>query len=76
MSRDEFDAVMREVGRGLMKGRAMPQGTIRERVAAASVLLNACNALESLLSEFVGQSVNKCCDQYARQRCCFEVSLR
>jgi predicted ArsR family transcriptional regulator len=109
MSPHEFDAVMREVGRGLMIGRAMPQGTIRERVAAASVLLNdlggmtevneedgvlvilghgcplaaatakypeACNALESLLSEFVGQSVNKCCDQHARQRCCFQVSLR
>jgi DeoR family transcriptional regulator, suf operon transcriptional repressor len=108
MSREEFDAVMHEVGRGLMKGRAMPQGTLRERVGAASVLLNdlggmtevdeedgilvirshgcplaaatakypeACNALESLLSEFVGQSVNKCCDRYARQRCCFEVSL-
>jgi DeoR family transcriptional regulator, suf operon transcriptional repressor len=108
MSHEEFDGVMREVGRGLMKGRAMPQGTLRERVAAASTLLNdlggmtevdeddgvlvirghgcplaaatakypeACNALESLLSEFVGQPVNKCCDQYQRQRCCFEVSI-
>ena len=31
MSPHEFDAVMREVGRGLMIGRAMPQGTIREQ---------------------------------------------
>jgi predicted ArsR family transcriptional regulator len=102
----EFDAIMREVGRGLMSGRAMPHGTLRERVLAASGLLNdlggiteayeegshfvirghgcplaaataeypeACNTLESLLSEFVGQPVTKCCDQYHRQRCCFEV---
>ena len=33
----------------------------------------ACNALESLLSEFVGTRVTKCCDRYARERCCFEV---
>jgi predicted ArsR family transcriptional regulator len=98
---------MREVGRGLMTGRAMPHGTLGERVLAASALLNdlggmtevdeegshfvirghgcplaaataeypeACNALESLLSEFVGQPVAKCCDRYERQRCCFEVA--
>lgn len=103
---EEFDAIMHEVGRGLMTGRAMPQGALKERVLAASSLLNelggmsevskkdsgflivghgcplaaatskypeACNALESLLSEFVGQPVAKCCDQYDRQRCCFEV---
>jgi predicted ArsR family transcriptional regulator len=89
-----------------MTGRAMPHGTLEERVLAASDLLNdlggiteadqegshfvirghgcplaaataeypeACNALESLLSEFVGQPVAKCCDRYNRQRCCFEV---
>jgi predicted ArsR family transcriptional regulator len=33
-----------------------------------------CNALESLLSEFVGTRVTKCCDRYDRVRCCFEVS--
>lgn len=33
----------------------------------------ACNALESLLSEFVGTQVKKCCDRYDRIRCCFEV---
>jgi predicted ArsR family transcriptional regulator len=32
-----------------------------------------CNALESLLSEFVGGKVTKCCDRYDRVRCCFEV---
>ena len=32
-----------------------------------------CNALESLLSEFVGAAVKKCCDRYDRVRCCFEV---
>jgi predicted ArsR family transcriptional regulator len=34
-----------------------------------------CNALESLLSEFVGASVTKCCDRYNRERCCFEVGM-
>jgi predicted ArsR family transcriptional regulator len=33
-----------------------------------------CNALESLLGEFVGSKVTKCCDRYDRVRCCFEVS--
>ncbi|HEY3116319.1 MAG TPA: hypothetical protein VGK54_06220, partial [Chloroflexota bacterium] len=33
----------------------------------------ACNALESLLTEFVGTKVTKCCDRYDRERCCFEV---
>ncbi|MFN2399910.1 MAG: hypothetical protein ABR543_14925 [Gemmatimonadaceae bacterium] len=107
MPRKEFDAILREVGRGLMTGRAMPHGTLAQRVIAASVLLNdlggvtevdeekshflirahgcplaaataehpeACNALESLLSEFVGQPVAKCCDQYERRSCCFEVA--
>ena len=41
--------------------------------AATAVHPEACNALESLLSEFVGTRVTKCCDRYARQRCCFEV---
>ncbi len=103
----EFDAVMREVGRGLMSGRPQPHGTVQERVLAASALLNdlggvtevdeegshfvirghscplaaataeypeACNALESLLSEFTGQRVAKCCDRYNRQGCCFEIA--
>ena len=103
----EFDAIMREVGRGLMSGRTMPSGSLEERVLGASALLNelggttevnnershfvirghgcplaaatakypeACNALESLVSEFVGQRVTKCCELYDRQRCCFEVA--
>ena len=32
-----------------------------------------CNALESLLSEFIGGAVRKCCDRYQRINCCFEV---
>jgi predicted ArsR family transcriptional regulator len=99
---------MREVGRGAMADRAGPRtGTLRERAARASSLLNelgglseieeedglyvirsygcplaaatalhpeVCNALESLLSEFAGTPVTKCCDRYDRVRCCFEVS--
>jgi predicted ArsR family transcriptional regulator len=33
----------------------------------------ACNAIESLLSEFVGLPVAKCCDRSERTRCCFEI---
>jgi predicted ArsR family transcriptional regulator len=106
MSPAEFDAVMREVGRDVMSGRPVPRGSLGDRVASASLLLNelggltevehedglyvirshgcplaaataehpeACNALESLLSEFVGATVTKCCDRYERERCCFEV---
>jgi predicted ArsR family transcriptional regulator len=35
-----------------------------------------CNALESMLSVFVGSPVTKCCDRYDRVRCCFEISTR
>jgi predicted ArsR family transcriptional regulator len=106
LSRDAFDAVMHEVGRGMMAERASAHGSLRERVVRASSLLNelgglseveeedglyvirshgcplaaataehpeACNALESLLSEFVGTKVTKCCDRYDRERCCFEI---
>ena len=102
----EFDSIMHEVGRGVMAGRAMPRGAVRDRAVMASSLLNelgglteveeedglymirsygcplaaataehpeACNALESLLSEVVGTKVTKCCDRYDRVRCCFEV---
>lgn len=33
----------------------------------------ACNAMESLLSEFTGLRVMKCCDREERLRCCFEL---
>ena len=33
----------------------------------------ACNAMESLLSEFTGLRVTKCCDREDRLRCCFEL---
>lgn len=104
----EFDSVMREVGRGVMEGRARPRGNLGQRVAGASALLDdlgglteiseeaggyiirshgcplaaatadhpeVCNALESLLSEFVGASVSKCCERYNRERCCFEIGV-
>jgi len=35
----------------------------------------ACNALESMLSQFVGAQVTNCCDRYNRERCCFEIPL-
>lgn len=101
----EFDALMRDVGRGLMADRPRPTGDLRQRAEAASELLNAlgglarveahngslmirsdgcplaeatrrhpeaCNAMESLLSEFTGLAVAKCCGE-ERLRCCFEI---
>jgi predicted ArsR family transcriptional regulator len=41
--------------------------------AATAEHPEVCNALESMLSEFVGRQVTKCCDRYDRERCCFEV---
>lgn len=41
--------------------------------AATAEHPEACNALESMLTEFVGAKVTKCCDRYDRERCCFEV---
>ena len=106
LSPEDFDSVMREVGRETMAGRAAARGLLGDRVASASSFFNelgglteveeedgiyvirshgcplaaatanhpeVCNALESLLSEFVGTKVTKCCDRYDRVRCCFEV---
>jgi predicted ArsR family transcriptional regulator len=36
----------------------------------------ACNTVESLLSEFAGIPVVKCCDTADRLRCCFEIGGR
>jgi predicted ArsR family transcriptional regulator len=42
--------------------------------AATAEHPEACNALESMLSEFVGRQVTKCCDRYDRVGCCFEIA--
>ena len=49
--REEFDAIMSEVGKGLMKGRLLPQGELRERVLAASELLNELGAVTEVVKE-------------------------
>jgi predicted ArsR family transcriptional regulator len=41
--------------------------------AATANHSEVCTALESLLGEYIGAKVSKCCDQYDRVRCCFEV---
>ena len=41
--------------------------------AATQQYPEACNAMESLLSEFTGLRVMKCCDREERLRCCFEL---
>lgn len=35
----------------------------------------ACDAVQGLLSEFVGVPVSKCCDLEDRPRCCFEIGV-
>jgi predicted ArsR family transcriptional regulator len=44
--------------------------------AATAEHPEACSALESLLSEFVGAPVTKCCDEHDRTSCCFELTER
>jgi predicted ArsR family transcriptional regulator len=41
--------------------------------AATQRYPEACNAVESLLREFTGLPVTKCCDREERLRCCFEI---
>jgi predicted ArsR family transcriptional regulator len=42
--------------------------------AATQRYPEACNAMESLLSQFTGLRVMKCCDREERLRCCFELT--
>ena len=41
--------------------------------AATKRHAEACDAVESLLREFTGLQVVKCCDREERPRCCFEI---
>jgi predicted ArsR family transcriptional regulator len=50
-SRTEFDSIMREVGRRVLQGRAMPRGDLGERVAGASALLNQLGGLTEVSRE-------------------------
>jgi predicted ArsR family transcriptional regulator len=47
----EFDSIMHQVGRGVMEGRAMPRGTLGERVAGASAVLNELGGLTQISEE-------------------------
>src|SRR5215207_807379 len=44
--------------------------------AATSSHPEVCNAVESLLSDFVGAPVAQCCDRYTPPRCCFEIGKK
>jgi predicted ArsR family transcriptional regulator len=50
-SSDEFDSIMREVGRGMMADRASARGSLRERVVRASSLLNELGGLSEVEEE-------------------------
>jgi predicted ArsR family transcriptional regulator len=49
------------------------RGYVCPLAAATQRHPEACNAVESLLSEFAGVPVSKCCDAEDRLRCCFEI---
>jgi predicted ArsR family transcriptional regulator len=51
LSSAEFDAIMRDVGRGLVADRAKPRGTLRERVSATSRLLTELGGLTEIREE-------------------------
>lgn len=51
LSGDEFDAVMRAVGRGLLAGRVRPGGALRSRASAASVVLNQLGGLTEVIDD-------------------------
>jgi predicted ArsR family transcriptional regulator len=56
------------------KGKLVILGHGCPLAAATRTHPEACNIVESLLTEVVGERVTKCCDRYQRERCCFEVS--
>ena len=51
LDRAAFDEVMREVGRELMRERSRPRGALRERVGAASELLNQLGGLTEVQTD-------------------------
>jgi predicted ArsR family transcriptional regulator len=59
--------VQEDAGRYVIRSHGCPLA------AATADHPEVCNALESLLTDFVGSKVSKCCDRYDRARCCFEV---
>jgi predicted ArsR family transcriptional regulator len=60
--------VVEEHGRFTIRGHGCPLA------AATGTYPDACNIVQSLLAEIIGQPVTQCCDRYERKRCCFEVS--
>jgi predicted ArsR family transcriptional regulator len=48
---EEFKAIMRDVGRGLTSGRLVPHGSLKERVVAASTLLNDLGGATEVFEE-------------------------
>jgi predicted ArsR family transcriptional regulator len=60
--------VERTNGTYMIRGKGCP---LR---AATTKYPEACNALESMLSEFVGLPVIKCCERTNRVECCFEIA--
>jgi predicted ArsR family transcriptional regulator len=60
--------VTQEKGRYTIRSHGCPLA------AATAAHPQVCNALESLLSEYLGTRVTQCCSHYHRRRCCFEIS--
>ena len=60
--------VIEEGDRFVIRGHGCPLA------AATGTYPEACNIVQSLLTEIIGVPVSQCCDRYERKRCCFEVS--
>ena len=61
--------VSEETGKFVIRGHGCPLA------ALTGSYPEACNIVESLLSEFIGQRVSQCCDRQGREHCCFEVAV-
>jgi predicted ArsR family transcriptional regulator len=55
------------------RGSAMLRGAACPLATAVGKDPRVCRAVESLVSEITGASVQECCDRSARPRCCFSV---
>jgi predicted ArsR family transcriptional regulator len=71
-------ALLNSLGADIETGRAADALTLRGLTgcplsAAVCRRPELCQALASLLSEFLGAEVHECCQRGERSRCCFEV---
>ena len=50
------------------------RGSVCPLAATVSVRPQACHAIETMLSQFIGKAARQCCEHGERPRCCFEIA--